>query len=128
MRVLLDTHALLWIVADSPRLSPAVRKMASDPAIEKLVSIASLWEIAIKVQLKKLELGMEFDALVDLIEGQGLAVFLPITPAHVKRLRHLEFHHRDPFDRLLVAQTLTEGLTLASADASLDAYGLQRLW
>jgi len=115
-------------VADSPRLSPAVRKMAGDPAIEKLASIASLWEIAIKVQLKKLELGMDFDALVDLIESQGLAVFLPITPAHVKRPRHLEFHHRDPFDRLLVAQALTENLTLGSVDASLDAYGVQRLW
>lgn len=98
------------------------------PAIEKLVSIASLWEIVIKVQLKKLELGMEFEALVDLIEGQGLAVFLPITPAHMKRLRHLEFYHRDPFDRLLVAQALTENPALASTDASLDAYGVKRLW
>ncbi len=70
---------------------------------------------------------MDFDAFVDLIEGQRLAVLLPITPAHVKRLRRLEFHHRDPFDRLLVAQALTEDLTLASADASLDAYGVQRL-
>jgi PIN domain nuclease of toxin-antitoxin system len=128
MRVLLDTHALLWIVADSPRLTPAARRMAGDPAIVKLVSIASLWEIAVKVRLKKLEHGKEFDDLVGLIESQKLAEFLPITPAHVKRLRHLEMHHRDPFDRMLVAQALAENLTLVSADTSLDAYGVQRLW
>lgn len=128
MRVLLDTHALLWIVADSPRLSPAVRQSAGDPTIEKLVSIASLWEIAIKVQLGKLELGMPFDGLIDLIQSRALAVILAISPAHVTRLRRMEFHHRDPFDRMLVAQALTENLPLASADALLDAYGVQRLW
>jgi len=128
MRVLLDTHALLWITADSERLSPAARQMAGDAAVVKLVSIASLWEIAVKVRLKKLELGMEFDDLVDLIERQRLAEILPIAPAHVKRLPHLEMHHRDPFDRMLVAQALVENLTLVSADASLDVYGVQRLW
>jgi PIN domain nuclease of toxin-antitoxin system len=128
MRVLLDTHALLWIIADSPRLSPAARQTAGDAAVTKLVSIASLWEIAVKVQVKKLDLGMEFDGFADLIESRRLAEFLPITPAHVKRLRHMELHHRDPFDRMLVAQALAENLTLVSADASLDAYRVQRLW
>ncbi len=128
MRVLLDTHALVWSVANSPRLSPVARNLTDDPSITKLVSIASLWEIAIKVRLRKLEFGIEFDALVGLIEDEGLATFLPITPAHVKYLQHLEMHHRDPFDRMLVAQALAENLTLVSADASLDAYGVQRLW
>jgi PIN domain nuclease of toxin-antitoxin system len=124
----MDTHALLWIIADSPRLSSAARQMAGDATVKKLVSIASLWEIAVKVRLKKLDLGMEFDAFADLIESQRLAEFLLISPAHVKRLRHMEMHHRDPFDRMLVAQALAENITLASADASLDAYGVQRLW
>jgi len=128
MRVLLDTHALVWSVANSPRLSSVARNLTDDPSIAKLVSIASLWEIAIKVRLGKLEFGIEFDALVGLIEDEGLATFLPITPAHVKHLQHLEMHHRDPFDRMLVAQALAENLTLVSADTSLDAYGVQRLW
>lgn len=128
MRVLLDTHALLWIVAALPRLSPAARQMAGDASVTKLVSIASLWEIAVKVRLKKLDLGMEFDDLVSLIENQRLAEFLPINPAHVKRVLHLEMHHRDPFDRMLVAQALAENLTLVSADTSLGAYAFQRLW
>jgi PIN domain nuclease of toxin-antitoxin system len=128
MRVLLDTHALLWIVADSPRLSNEVRHLAGDRTTTKLVSTASLWEMAIKVRLGKLDLRMEFEAFVNLIGTQGLAEFLPVTVAHVKRLRHLELHHRDPFDRLLVAQALTEGVPLVSADASLDAYGVNRVW
>ena len=128
MRVLLDTHTLLWVVAASPRLSPAACKIADDPAVLKLVSIASLWEVAIKVRLKKLEIGMEFDHLVDLIDNQSLAMVLLITPVHVKRLRHLEMHHRDPFDRMLVAQALAENIPLVSGDSSLDAYGMQRLW
>jgi PIN domain nuclease of toxin-antitoxin system len=128
MRVLLDTHALLWIVTDSPHLSDSARKAAANPEVVKLVSIASLWEIAIKVRLKKLDLGMEFETLVGVIEGQTLAVFLQITPAHIVRLRHLGMHHRDPFDRMLVAQALAENLTLISADTSFDPYGVQRLW
>ena len=128
MRVLLDTHALLWIVADSPLLSSAARQMAGDPTIEKVLSIASLWEIAIKVQLGKLDLGMEFDDMIGLIQSRALAEFLTITPGHLMRLRRLDFHHRDPFDRMLVAQALTENLPLVSADGALDAYGVQRLW
>jgi len=128
MRVLLDAHALVWSVANSSRLSPVARSLIDDPSVAKLVSIASLWEIAIKVRLRKLEFGIEFDALVGLIEDEGLATFLPITPAHVKHLQHLEMHHRDPFDRMLVAQALADNLTLVSADTSLDAYGVQRLW
>jgi PIN domain nuclease of toxin-antitoxin system len=128
MRVLLDAHALVWSVANSSRLSPAARNLMDDPLVAKLLSIASLWEIAIKVRLRKLEFGIEFDALVGLIEDEGLATFLPITPAHVKHLQHLEMHHRDPFDRMLVAQALADNLTLVSADTSLDAYGVQRLW
>jgi PIN domain nuclease of toxin-antitoxin system len=102
--------------------------MAGDPAGEKLVSIASVWEIAIKVRLKKLEIGMAFEDLVGQIESRALADLLPIAPAHVKRLMHMEMHHRDPFDRMLVAQALAENLPLVSADASLDAYGVRRFW
>jgi PIN domain nuclease of toxin-antitoxin system len=128
MRVLLDTHALVWIVENSARLSPVARELIRNSEVVKLVSIASLWEIAIKVRLGKLGLGMEFDDLVGLIEDEGLATFLPINPVHVKRLQHLEMHHRDPFDRMLVAQALAENLPLVSGDASLDPYGVQRLW
>ena len=128
MRVLLDTHALVWSVANSSRLSPVAHNLIDDPSVAKLVSMATLWEIAIKVRLRKLEFGVEFNALVGLIEDEGLATFLPITPAHVKHLQHLEMHHRDPFDRMLIAQALAESLSLVSGDASLDAYGVKRLW
>jgi len=129
MRVLLDTHALLWSVADSPRTSGAARAVIADATTSKLVSIASLWEIAVKVRTGKLEIGMEFDELVALIERSRLAIFLPITPAHVMRLQRLELRdHRDPFDRMLAAQALSEDLTLVSNDEAFDAYGVRQLW
>src|SRR5690349_21806726 len=119
-RVLLDTHALLWAVADSPRLSPKARALIMEANVSKLVSIASLWEIAVKLRLGKLELAVSFDELVAKLENNRLATFLPIAPEHVRRLQSLELHHRDPFDRMLVAQALAENLALVSADASLD--------
>jgi PIN domain nuclease of toxin-antitoxin system len=126
-RALLDTHTFLWFATNDSSLSEAARACISDPAVEKLVSAASVWELAIKVSIGKLELERPFDDLIRGIESNGF-VLLPILPAHASRLITLPHIHRDPFDRLLVAQALAEGCVVVSRDEALDAYGTSRLW
>ncbi len=99
-----------------------------DPTNRVLVSPASYWEIAIKIKTSKLVLREPFlDFAQHAIHDNGFSI-LPIEPAHCDRLTTLPFHHRDPFDRLLIAQALTENWPLLSIDPALDAYGIQRLW
>src|SRR3954454_888915 len=123
-RLLLDTHVVLWAVGKVAALSPTARTLLGDPENESLVSIASLWEIAIKRSLGKLNVA---DELPSKIDASGFD-WLGITREHAWAVRSLPHHHRDPFDRLLVAQALTERLPLISNDARLDAYGIERVW
>jgi len=123
-RLLVDTHALLWWLADDPALSPAARDSIADPANEPLVSAASVWEIAIKRSLGKLSVP---DDLPDRITSGGFA-WLPISALHAWQVRDLPPHHRDPFDRVLVAQALIEHLRIITADAQFDAYGVEVRW
>lgn len=118
MRLLLDTHVFLWSVADSPEL-PKKAKEAIRDADEVFVSAASLWEIAIKVGLGKLKANPQ--DLVRAISGSGFTE-LPITALHAAQVETLPEHHKDPFDRLLVAQALTEPMHLLTADAQLKVY------
>jgi PIN domain nuclease of toxin-antitoxin system len=128
VRLLLDTHAFLWFIAGDAALSHEARKMIEDDANEKLVSIASLWEIAIKNSLGKLPLGKPFEQLIpEQLQRNGFAV-LGLTVAHTAQLVRLPFHHRAPFDRMLVAQCQSENLSLLSHDVMLDVYGIARLW
>ncbi len=128
MRLLLDTHAFLWFIGGEAALSHEARKLIEDDANEKIVSIASLWEIAIKNSIGKLPLGKPFEQLIpEHLQRNGFAV-LGLTVAHTAQLVRLPFHHRDPFDRMLVAQCQSENLSLLSNDAMLDAYGIARLW
>ncbi len=128
MRLLLDTHTFLWFVLNDPQLSAAAQSLINDPANDVLVSPASYWEIAIKVGLKKLDLRASYDDFLQRgIVGNDFEI-LPIEPRHTSLLTTLPRHHRDPFDRLLVAQALTESLPLVSGDVPLDAYGIHRLW
>jgi len=113
---LLDTHVLLWLVDDSPRLGPRTREQLTSGAVVHL-SAASLWEIEIKARLGKLTVP---DDLHERALGAGL-VDLPISAAHVVRLRTVELPHRDPFDAMLLAQSRAVGLTLVTADAALLA-------
>jgi PIN domain nuclease of toxin-antitoxin system len=128
MRLLLDTHAFLWWIADDARLSKRARSAIATRRDECFVSIASCWEIAIKVSLEKLKL----EARVDRFIPEQLAVnsfsLLPIEFAHVARVARLPFHHRDPFDRLLAAQGLIDDLTVVSADPIFRRYGVKRVW
>lgn len=128
MRLLLDTHALIWWLTDSRRVSEVVRLAIFDPANEKLVSAASAWEIATKHRLGKLP---EADTIVlDLpgtIAGQGFQE-LPITVDDAARSGQLPGHHTDPFDRMLIAQALARNIPLISNERVFDRYGVRRLW
>ncbi|NLX96743.1 MAG: type II toxin-antitoxin system VapC family toxin [Rhodopirellula sp.] len=128
MTVLLDTHAFLWFVLDDPQLSVPARTLIEDATTDVLVSPASYWEIAIKVRLGKLDLRSSYaDFMHRGIVGNNFAV-LPIEPKHTTLLTTMPFHHRDPFDRLLVAQATLEHIPIVSNDEVLDAYGVQRRW
>ena len=128
MRELLDTHAFLWWVADSKRLSGRARRVIADEANDILVSAASAWEIATKYRLGKLP-GSERVAadVVACIGSQGFEE-LAISVAHAERAGRLAGPHRDPFDRMLVAQALTHDLTVISIDTAFDSYAVSRLW
>ncbi len=128
MRLILDTHTLLWYVADDPKLSRRVADLLEDTGNEAFVSVASLIEISIKVSTGKLSVGSLITRFVaEKVEAIGIEV-LPITPSHLDILSNLPFHHRDPFDRLIIAQCLSENVSLLSRDDVLDGYGVERLW
>ena len=123
-RVLIDTHALLWWLTDDPALSDTARSAIADPSAEPLVSTATVWEIAIKRALGKISVP---DELPDQVENEGFA-WLTVTADHAWKVRVLPPHHRDPFDRLLVAQGLVEGIPIVTADRRFGAYGIGTLW
>lgn len=128
MRILLDTHTLLWFVDASPNLSDYARHVIDDPANQRVVSIVSLWEIAIKHSLGRLALSLPFDQYVATHLTPNKVEILPIEIEHLLTFARMLWHHRDPFDRILVAQALTENVPIISVDTALDAYGVQRLW
>jgi PIN domain nuclease of toxin-antitoxin system len=128
MRLLLDTHTLLWFALNDPSLSGTAMNLILDPAHEKFVSPASYWEIAIKISVNKYALTQPYeDFFRAAIDDNGFR-HLPIEPRHTAALTTLPYHHRDPFDRLIAATALVEGMTLVSADPAFDAYGVTRLW
>jgi PIN domain nuclease of toxin-antitoxin system len=127
VRLLLDTHVLLWAATDPEALSPEARTAIEDGAHEALVSIVTAWEIGIKQSLGKLELPRPAEWwLPEVLRRSGFEV-APIDLAAALRVRALPWHHRDPFDRLLVAQALESGYTLVSRDEALGAYGVPLL-
>jgi len=119
MRLLLDAHALLWWLADDPTLDRKARVLISDPTNEVIVSAVTVWEIAIKRAIGKLSAP---DGLAAVLEESGF-IEAPVTAADAERAGGLEAIHRDPFDRMLVAQARAEKLTLLTADEALAAYG-----
>jgi PIN domain nuclease of toxin-antitoxin system len=124
LKLLLDTQAFLWWMADSARLSAPARAEIANPENEVLFSVASAWEIAIKRSLGKLKAPEDVEAA---IEAEAFDL-LGITLAHVKALGRLKYHHRDPFDRMLIAQSATERAKLVSGDAIFGEYGVEVLW
>jgi PIN domain nuclease of toxin-antitoxin system len=127
-RALLDTHSFIWFIGGSERLSPRARTLIEAEENTVYVSAASLWEIAIKHSLGKLDLGRPFAELIpEELEQQRIGV-MQIEIPHLVTLVTLPPHHRDPFDRLIAAQALSEGLPVIGVDPALDAYGVTRLW
>jgi len=122
VRVLLDTHLLLWSVASSRRLPKTARSLILDAANEVFYSAASIWEIAIKTALRRTDFKADPAALVRALAQSGFSE-LPVTAAHAVRVAGMQAIHRDPFDRLLVAQSLAEPMTLVTNDAALVRYG-----
>jgi PIN domain nuclease of toxin-antitoxin system len=127
MSLLLDTHTFLWFIDDSPRLS-AQAKSQIESDTKALVSIASLWEIAIKTSIGKLRLPQSFDPFITQQLALNAIELLPISVAHLAVLSTLPLHHRDPFDRLLAAQAFVEQIPIVSADPKFDTYPINRLW
>lgn len=128
MRHLLDAHALIWALDDPGKLGMQAVAVLEDPANELVISIGTIWELSIKTGLEKLSLSLPYRqwmerALADL----GLAIST-ITLDFTERQMALPSHHRDPFDRLLVAQCLVESIPLVSADSVFDQYGIARVW
>ncbi len=125
MRFLLDTHIFLWFIAGSERLRDPARSLLIDPENEALLSVASLWEIAIKINLGKLTLERPFEELIP--EQLSVADIdrLPIRMEHLTALLKLPLHHRDPFDRLIIAQALAEGVPVLSSDPEFRKYPVQ---
>ena len=128
MKLLLDAHALLWFLADDPQLGATARAALVDPANERWLSPISLVEIALKVRLGKLPLSAPFGVVFPAQLAANRVQLYPLEPRHIEPLTTLPFHHKDPFDRLLVATVLVDKLDLVSADAVLDAYGITRVW
>ena len=122
MKLLLDTHLLLWAITDDRRLPARVRALMADPANECLYSAASVWEVAIKNGLPKRSLGIPADAFRREVETAGFRP-LAVSPEHAAMVESLPHVHEDPFDRLLVAQARAENCTLLTSDSILPAYG-----
>jgi PIN domain nuclease of toxin-antitoxin system len=127
MRLLLDTHTLLWWVSDDPRLSAHAATLLLDDSAEVFISAASAWEIAIKARSGKLEAGPLVQGFATEMKRQGFLP-LPISLEHAERAGHLPLVHRDPFDRMLIAQAQAENLHLLSSERIFDAYGVVRVW
>ncbi len=131
MKLLLDTHTFLWHADGDPRMSATATSLLVDPANKLFLNMATVWEVAIKVGLKKLTLSAPyFNFMTRAINAYGLAL-LPISLADCAAYEQLSFpdkQHRDPFDRMIVVHALRDGLSLVGVDAAFDAYGVTRLW
>jgi len=127
MKLLLDTHVFIWWADQPEKLSPAVLSALEDEANELLLSVASVWEMQIKIQLGRLKLSLPLKDLVKNQQETNNLTVSPVTLTHVLALDALPFHHKDPFDRLLIAQSIEEELTLVTADSQFSAYSVKLL-
>jgi PIN domain nuclease of toxin-antitoxin system len=128
MRVLLDTNSFLWFISGSNRLSIDAQRFIADLDNQLVLSLASLWEIAIKISIGKLELLQPFDQLIPQQLKENDIHVMPIELSHLTKILGLPFHHRDPFDRLIIAQALTEGLSVISSDIVFSKYSVKLIW
>jgi PIN domain nuclease of toxin-antitoxin system len=126
--LLLDTHTFLWFIGGNTNLSNTARNAIEDISNQRFISIATLWEISIKVSIGKLKIGLAFIELVEQeVYGNAIEI-LEISSEHLDELVKLPFHHKDPFDRLIISQSLVENMTLVSKDAAFQSYPIKLLW
>jgi Uncharacterized protein conserved in bacteria len=127
MEYLLDTHAFLWFIAGSPEMSSKAKGIILNPENKKFISIASFWEIAIKLKLNKIQLDMSFKELKNQALVNGFRI-LPILFEETLRLTTLELHHRDPFDRILISQAFQNKFSIISKDPEFKKYTNKVIW
>lgn len=124
MRLLLDAHAFLWWVTNSSRISDAAKRAIGDPANDVAIGIGCLWELAIKRSLRKLDFPFDFEPV---LQDEGFEL-VPISHEHLRTLENLPLHHRDPFDRLLIAQSIAERLAIVTNDEAFSRYAVSVIW
>ena len=127
MNLILDTHTFMWFVNGEENLTVNARKVITNPDNSNFISVATLWEIAIKVSIGKLTLSKDFENISRQITQNGFNI-LAITFEHVLLVSKLAFHHNDPFDRLIIAQALTGGMSVVGKDEAFDKYNVKRIW
>ena len=127
MNLLLDTHTFIWFITGSEQLGKTARRMIENPDNESFISMASIWEMAVKVNIGKLELGKPFEKVIDDVNENGFQI-LPINFSHLVKYVDLELHHSDPFDRLIVAQAMTDNMIIITGDKYIKKYGVKTLW
>jgi PIN domain nuclease of toxin-antitoxin system len=128
VRLLLDTHTLIWAYTNDPKLSATAASLILDPANDCVVSPASYWEMAIKLGTGKLTLTEPFPDFIQHAVFDNGFVVLPVEPRHCEPLVTLPRHHNDPFDRLIISQAVVEGISIVGTDAAFDPYPVMRLW
>ncbi|MCD4691864.1 MAG: type II toxin-antitoxin system VapC family toxin [Calditrichales bacterium] len=128
MKYLIDTHTLLWIVTNDPKLSAKAKDLYLDSENEIFISMASIWELSIKSSLGKISLEQPLDEFVDEhVKGNDIRI-LKIESPHVLRIENLPFYHRDPFDRLIISQSIEDNIPIIGSDKTFDSYPIKRIW
>lgn len=127
MNILLDTHAVIWFITEDPKLPLASKKIIEDPKNTCFVSVATYWEMSIKHSLDRLNLQNPLERIFEIIEESGFEL-LPITSSHILTVSKLVFHHRDPFDRMIIGQAINEGMKIMSKDAQFENYSSEVIW
>ena len=128
MRLLLDTHVFIWADGEPEKLSPGAKTSCEDPANELILSVASVWEMQLKIMLGKLTLRNPLRSVIEDWIRQNMILILPVSLEHILHLDTLYGHHKDPFDRLLIAQAMAEGLTIVTHDRAFSLYNIPVLW
>jgi PIN domain nuclease of toxin-antitoxin system len=128
VRILIDTHIFIWYIQNSERLPRSIVTLINDGKNDVLLSVASIWEMAIKQSTGKLNLGVPYASFIEEQMRLNNIELLPIRLEHFEVITTLPFHHRDPFDRLLIAQAMVEDLIIVSADSMFSLYPVQRMW
>ncbi len=126
-KYLLDTHTLIWFLEGDSQISAVAKELVLDTDNQLFVSIASLWEMTIKTSIGKLTLTQSLEQITLRLPLEFIEL-LPIEILHILALQGLPFHHKDPFDRLLIVQTMTEDMTIISIESIFDQYGVKRIW